>query len=260
MLFFLLYYAYDCSSLLLILLLLLILRNWLNCSALKNAQGFFFIIIFFQELQFCWNQNILSKEWFKKFLRKVLQHQEYWQSATNTFTQEQLTAMHWGWVLLLVWYLCCTEASIRPLYKGLCCCTYPKCHPNLLCKIILRKVWESQKTNANRELCRHNPRAAFDCSICIVRCLLWASFSPKLSDLFLCSYAWNKIPAPDVGIWAQRKQRCVLMGLLGYTWGHSYCFLWADRRNAFVFTVNKSVWLEINMLNLADEKWGLIGD
>lgn len=149
---------------------------------------------FWSELLFCWSWNILWKQWFKNFLKKVPQRQEYRRRAKNMFTQDQLTARCWGWVLLFAWYLCYTEASVKPLYKGLCSCIYPKCHPNLLCKIILRKVWESQKTNANRELCRHNPRAALDCSICIVRCLLWASFSLKLSDLLVCSYACNKMP------------------------------------------------------------------
>lgn len=221
----------------------------------------FFFIFFCQELLFCWNCNILLKQWFKNFLRKVPEHQEYWQSAKNMFIQEQPTARHWRAVLLLVWYLCCTEASIQPLYKGLCSCTYSKCHPNLLCKIILRKVWESQRTNANREVCRHNPRAAFNCSICLVRCLLRGSFSPELSDLFLCSCACRKVPCSWPGHLGTDRQGCVLLGLLGYTWGHSSCFLWADRRHALVFIVNKkSVWLEINRLNLADEKWGLIGD
>lgn len=152
------------------------------------------VFFFSQELLFCWNWNILLKQGFKNFFRKVPEHQGYWKSTKNMFTQEHLTARHWRWVLLLVWYLCCREGSLQPLYKGLCICTYPECHPNLLCKIILRKVWESQKTNAKRELCRHNPRAAFDWSICIVRCLLWASLSPKLSDLLLCSYACKKMP------------------------------------------------------------------
>lgn len=147
-----------------------------------------------------WITILLKLKHFVETMIKKLSEEGAWASgiltsAKNMFIQDQLTARHWRWVLLLVWYLCCTEASIRPLYEGLCSCTYSKCHPNLLCKIILRKVWESQKTNANRELCRHNPRAAFDCSICLVRCLLRASSSLELSDLLLCSYACNKLPA-----------------------------------------------------------------
>lgn len=145
------------------------------------------------------------------------------------FTQEQLIACHWGWVLLLVSCLCCTEASIQLPYKGVCSYTYLKCYPNLLCKIILRKVWKSEKTNVNRKLCRHDPRAAFNHSICIVM-LLWASFSLKLSHLLVCSYACNKMLC-SLGGHVDSAELCVNAAavcwagadsqpaILGHNWG-----------------------------------------